>query len=139
MTFLSGNIVRRTPLMRVLRGVVGCAAAALIIYALTMVPYDMLRAERFRMYGETFTTGVVTAVRSEAATGDGSRFFIDYKYVDTDGLVRNATARLHHEQWERYRPGGRIDVLYARQRPGVSRTPGEIEPRFQLWLRAMLR
>ncbi|WP_285906300.1 DUF3592 domain-containing protein [Pseudodesulfovibrio pelocollis] len=139
MTFLSGNRVRRTPAMRVLRGVVGCAAVALIIYALSMVPYDILRAERFRIYGESFTTGVVTAVRAEAATSEGSRFFVDYKYVDADGLVRNATARLPHEEWERYRPGERIEVLYASQRPAVSRTPGEIEPRFQLWLRAMLR
>jgi len=139
MTFLSGNGVRRTPLKRVLRGLTGCLAVAFIVYALSMVPYDILRAERFRIYGETFTVGVVTALRTEAAASDGSRFFVDYKYVDTDGLVRTATARLPHDQWERYRPGQRIDVLYARQRPAISRTPGEIEPRFQLWLRAMLR
>lgn len=139
MVILSGNRVRRTPSQRLLRMVIGIAAVALIAYALSMVPYDVLRAERFRMYGERLTTGMVTAVRTEAGTRDGARFFVDYKYVDPDGLVRNGTARLPHQTWQRYRPGARIEVIYARQRPDLSRTRQEMEPSFQLWLRRMLR
>lgn len=138
MVILSDNHVKRTPAIRLLRAAIGAAAVALIIWGVTIAPYDIMRAERFRIYGETRTFGIVTAVRTEAGTREGARFFIDYKYVDSDGLARHHSARLPHDLWLRYRPGSRVEVLFTRQRPDLARVPHEIEPPFQLWLRRML-
>lgn len=138
MVILSGNRPKRTPAIRLLRAVIGAAAVALILWGVAMAPYDIMRAERFRIYGETRTFGLVTALRTEAGTGGGTRFFIDYKYVDSDGLARRHSARLPHDIWLRYRPGSRVEVFFTRQRPELARVPHELEPPFQLWLRRML-
>jgi hypothetical protein len=138
MVILSGTRPKRTPTQRIIRFLIGVTAIACIIFSLSLVPYDILRAERFRLFGETMTTGIVTSVSTKAGTEDGSRFFIEYKYVDSDGLARHASARLPQQDWQRLRPGTRIEVLFARQRPGLSRVRHEIEPPFQQWLRRML-
>ncbi len=124
--------------MRLARIFIGIVIVTCIVCALSHVPYDVLRVERYRLFGEIRTTGRVTAVHTETSAGDGVRFFIDYKYIDSDGLVRTASARLEQAQWRRFRPGGRLVVLYARSRPGLARVPGEVEPAFQRWLRRML-
>jgi hypothetical protein len=138
MVIISAPRVRRTPAQRMARILMGAAAVWLIIYGLSLIPYDILRAERLRIYGESSTAGIVTAMRTETATDESARFFADYKYVDSDGLARQGTARLPHAAWQRLRPGSRIEVLYTRQNPGLSRIRHEIEPPFQLWLRRML-
>lgn len=111
---------------------------ALIIIALWQIPYDILREERFRVYGETRTAGVVTETHTVVAENGKRRYLIEYKYVDQDGFARTATAPLPDDLWKQYRPGSRIDVLYIRSKPGMSRIIGEIEPVFQVWLRRML-
>jgi hypothetical protein len=138
MVIISAPRVKRTPAQRLARVLLGAAAVWLIIYGLSLIPYDILRAERLRIYGESSTAGIVTAVRAEAATADGPRFFADYKYVDADGLARQGSARLPRAAWQRLRPGNRIEVIYTRQNPSLSRIRHEIEPPFQLWLRRML-
>ena len=137
MVFITGKPAQRSPLVRLVRFAAGCLACAAIVFALWSIPYDVLREERLRLYGETHTTGVVTQVRTDESH-ENRRYLIDYKYVDQDGFARQATAPLPKDLWERFRPGHRTPVFYANPKPGLSRVPGEIEPAFQLWLRGLL-
>jgi len=130
---------QRTRSQKVMRFLTGVGAIALIILILSQLPYDILREERFRLYGETRTTGIVMQVRTDTSATNNETFLIDYKYLDQDGIVRYATAPLPKEIWVRFKPGNRLDVLYVRSHPDLSRVGGEIEPQFQLWLRQVLQ
>ena len=128
----------RSRLHRIGRVLLGGAAVILIVLALSRIPYDVLRQERLRLYGEIRTSGQVLALRQAL---DGSRVvhLVEYQYVDQDGLVRPGLARLPVALWARLRPADPIEVLYARSQPGLSRVPGEVETPFQAWLRRTLR
>lgn len=128
----------RTPAQRLVRKLIGVIAVALIVFALWNVPYDILREERFRLYGETRTTGLVTEIRTETGSDNSREYFIDYKYIDQDGFARVEVAPLPKKLWDKFRPGSRVEVLYVTGRPGLVRIPGEIEPKFQIWLRNLL-
>jgi len=136
MTILSSR--RRTPGVRLARFLFGCVAVAAIVFALAQLPYGVLREERARIFGEVGTVGVVEAVRSEAVPQGGMLFFLDYKYVDHDGLLRRSTSRVGAPAWRRFSPGSRVRVLYARSKPELARVPGQIFPPFQAWLRRVL-
>ncbi len=139
MVFISGTRVKRTPLQRLLRRILGAATIFAIIWAIYSVPYDILREERYRLFGENNTTGLVLLVRTNnAAQTPEERFVIEYKYVDPDGFARIASAPLPHDLWIKFRPGSRIEVIYARARPDLARVPNEIIPPFQAWLRKVL-
>ncbi|SOB59798.1 conserved protein of unknown function [Pseudodesulfovibrio profundus] len=129
----------RTRSQKIMRFLTGIGAIALIILIFSQLPYEILREERFRLYGETRTTGIVTQVRTDTGATDNEKFLIDYKYLDQDGIVRYATAPLPKDIWVRFKPGNRLDVLYVRSHPDLSRVGGEIEPQFQLWLRKILQ
>lgn len=136
MVYLSSQHPKRSLAQQLGRIVLGAMVCTLIVFILWQIPYDILREERQRMYGETLTTGQVLEVGADASTG--YPFMIIYQYVDSDGIVREAAASLPREAWERYRPGSLIEVLYIRSRPDIVRVTGEIEPHFQLWLRRVL-
>lgn len=137
MVYFSGNRANRNPAQRAGRFLIGLACVSLIIYALWQIPYDILREERLRLYGETRTTGLVTEVHTTAAEA-GRTYSIRYKYIDQDGFARETSAFLPVDIWERYGPGSRIEVLYVNANPGFARVRGELEPAFQRWLRSML-
>lgn len=138
MVFFARNNTTRTPARRAGRYAIGALACAFIIFLLWQIPYDILREERHRIYGETMTTGIVLEVGADASADDYP-FMVRYKYVDADGLAREATAPLPRELWEQYRPGSAIEVIYITARAEISRVKGEIEPPFQLWLRNLLQ
>jgi len=128
----------RTPAQKGIRILLGITVVTLIIYTLSQVPYDILREERFRLFGEEYTTGIVTDLRTQTNGDRDSQFIINYKYIDQDGFARQAEASLPREIWSKYHPSSRIRVMYARTKPGLSRIKGEIEPKFQIWLRNLL-
>jgi len=138
MVILSGNKPKRTRAHQAVRYAIGVLSCALIVFFLWQIPYDILREERFRIYGETATTGIVLEVGADASV-DGYPFTIKYKFVDTDGYAREAVAPLPRELWEQYRPGSPIEVFYITSRAEISRVKGEIEPAFQIWLREKLQ
>lgn len=138
MVFLSSAHRKRTPLQRIVRFGLGIAAVSLIIYVLSILPYDILREERFRIYGESRTTGVVTGVKSVIDPSSSQCFRVEYKFIDDDGYARQGTADMPESKWKLIRPGSRIVVLYVRSRPELVRVEGEIEPPFQVWLRKVL-
>lgn len=138
MVFLSGNYPKRSPMQRLMRRLFGVIAIALIIFLLSEIPYDILREERFRLFGEMRTTGIVLAVHSDGAAAPGKTYSIDYKYIDQDGYAHETSAPLARNVWETYHPGSRLEVIYVRSRPDLTRVKGEVEPAFQVWLRNVL-
>lgn len=139
MVFITNRHVKRTPAQKAIRFLTGIVAVTLIVFVLSQIPYDILREERFRLYGETRTTGIVTARRTDGTEAIGSKFVLIYKYIDQDGYTRQYQSPMPRKEWERYRPGSRIEVYFAQSKPGLARVAGEIEPPFQLWLRRMLQ
>lgn len=139
MVYLSGATPKRTQTQRLIRILFGAAAVSLIIWGLAAIPYDVLRAERARLYGEEPSSGLVLRLRTnESADHPHARVVIDYTYVDRDGLARRAQARLPDNLWRRYRPGTVIPVLLVRGRPDLVRIRDEVEPAFQVWLRNLM-
>lgn len=138
MVYFSSSRPRRSPAVRLLRILIGLVAVAAIVYVLSALPYEVLRQERHRLFGEEVTIGRVTALRTDAAPQKGLQYFIDYKYVDQDGLARTGTAQVGRGLWIQFQTGARLNVLFARSRPGLSRIPGQVETPFQMWLRRML-
>ncbi|WP_319582093.1 hypothetical protein [uncultured Pseudodesulfovibrio sp.] len=139
MVYLSGSTPRRTPLQRMARVLLGLVAVSFIVWALVSIPYDILRAERSRLFGEEITTGLVLKLRTdEDPDHPHARVVIEYTYVDPDGYARRAEARLPDSLWRSYRPGRVIKVLLVKGRPDISRIPDEVEPAFQVWLRNLM-
>lgn len=138
MVYITGNPANRTTGQKWLRRIMGIAAVCAILYGLYLVPYDILREERLRLFGETHTMGLVTEVRSNTIQPDQPRFVIRYKYVDKDGFAREAEAPVPAAIWKTVHPGDRLEVFYVQSRPELSRIPGELEPSFQIWLRSVL-
>ncbi|XXJ19015.1 hypothetical protein ACR42D_05555 [Desulfovibrio caledoniensis] len=139
MVYLSGSNPRRTPLRRLARALAGLAAVSLIVWGLASIPYDILRAERSRLFGEEITSGLVLKLRTdEDPEHPHARVVIEYTYVDPDGYARRAEARLPDSLWRQYRPGKVVKVLLVKGRPDISRIPDEVEPAFQVWLRNLM-
>lgn len=139
MIVMSGTHAKRTAARRPMRLVAGTIIVACLVWAFVSLPYDVLREERARLYGEEATTGVVLAVRSDADPGfPNAGLIVEYKYIDPDGFARTASARMENSNWPRFRPGHPVKVIYVRNRPNIVRLPGEVEPPFQLWLRALM-
>jgi hypothetical protein len=139
MVYLSGSTPRRSPARRLARILIGLAAVSLIVWGLASIPYDILRAERSRLFGEEVTSGLVLKLRTdEDPDHPHAKVVIEYTYVDPDGYARRAEARLPDSLWRQYRPGTVIRVLLVRGRPDVARIPDEVEPAFQVWLRNLM-
>ncbi|NDV20705.1 hypothetical protein GO013_14940 [Pseudodesulfovibrio sp. JC047] len=130
---------KRTPQQRLFRCVLGTVIIGCLVWAFYSIPYDILREERARLFGEELTSGLVLAVSSDNAVDmPDTRLLVEYKYVDPDGFARVTTARLPNSLWTRYRPGSTIQVIFVRTRPDLVRVPDEVEPAFQVWLRELM-
>lgn len=139
MVYMSGTHAKRTSAQRRLRFVVGAVVVSALIWAFYSLPYDILREERSRLYGEELTTGQVIRVDTVADDAeDSARLVVTYRYVDPDGFARSAEARLPGHLWQQHRPGAIIKVIFVRTRPDIVRIPNEIEPAFQVWLRDLM-
>lgn len=138
MVYLS-NPIKRTPMQRFVRYFLGTIVIGCLVWAFYSIPYDILREERARLYGEELTSGLVLAVSSDETGGmPDARLIVEYKYVDPDGFARIASARLPNSMWQKYRPGKTVKVIYVRTRPDLARVPDEVEPSFQVWLRELM-
>jgi len=136
---MSGTHAKRTAAYRRMRIIVGTVVVSCLVWAFASLPYDILRAERARLYGEEATTGVVLAAHRDPSPGSPeARLVVEYKYIDPDGFARTASARVDAAEWAKYRPGRPIKVIFVRNRPDIVRLPGEVEPAFQVWLRNLM-
>ena len=110
-------------------------AAAGLLWALYSVPYDILRTERLRAYGEVETRGVVQG-KSESRDANGrTLLLVEYVYEDGSGLLRKAEAPFDPDRYAVFQPGDPLTVFYARADPTIVRAEGQIEP----WLQERLR
>jgi len=140
MVYLSSSPVKRTPTQKILRFLTGSVVVSLIIWGLYAIPYDILREERARLYGENMTSGLILDVLTDPSPEfPGAKLIIKYKYVDPDGFARFAEARLPDNLWQKYRPGSTIKVIYGKTQPALVRVQDEVEPRFQIWLRELMQ
>lgn len=138
MVFLT-DTPKRSPVQRLLRFFLGTVVVVGIAWGVVSLPYDILREERARLYGEKSTTGQVVSVQAdESDSHPGARLLVEYHYVDPDGFSHTATARLPDNLWQRYRKGAVIRVIYVHNRPEIVRLPDEVEPSFQVWLRNLM-
>jgi hypothetical protein len=128
----------RTKAVRIMRIALGFAGTALIIWALSSLPYDTFREERIRALGEHSTRGVVFSKRTEPDS-DGPLYLITYRYSDMEGIEHVGMANLPRDRWQRLNKGDRIKVFFARANPALSRAQFMIEPAFQIKLRQWIR
>ncbi len=131
--------MRPGPLRRALVRAAWILAAAALIWGLYSLPYDILRTERIRAYGEEETQGVVLD-RIESADKDGRPLFlVRYAFQDDSGLTRQAEAPFPEDFYRTLRPGDPLRIFYARANPAVVRAQGQLEPWFQAHLRRFLQ
>ena len=129
-----------SPARRISRWIIGLGFAAGFVWLLTQIPYAIIRQERFRMFGETRTMGLVLAKKElpEGFRGARTRWLVGYQYLDKDGFLRQGTAFVPEPEWRALSQGDRVPVWFPDTKPALSRMEGEVEPAFQLWLRHML-
>ncbi len=129
-------------LQKYLKGAFIIFLAALFLWLLYRVPYQVLREERARAMGETMTKALVLekiqATSNPKDTG-GTRYGLIYRYVDSDGFQHTRQGSFPKELWTSVQPGDEIDVLYAKGDSTLSRALDEIEAPFQVWIRGITR
>jgi hypothetical protein len=111
---------------------------ALVLLALTRVPYETLREERIRAFGEEPALGVVTARRTVPAQ-EGERHELTYRYRGPDGVARLRSAPFPADVWHASAPGTTLEVYFASGEPNLSRARFEVEDGFRVWLREAVR
>ncbi len=111
---------------------------ATFLWLLTQIPYDIIRQERIRAFGEEPTQALV--VSKSASLGlEGELHQIIYRYVGPEGLNRQREAIFDAHFWQSVRPGNSITIYYALGEPNLSRAHLEIEDPFRVWLRNAVR
>ncbi|WP_320169102.1 hypothetical protein [Maridesulfovibrio sp.] len=107
-------------------------AACAVLLALFLVPYDDIRTERIRAFGEKSAVGTVIGKQrhAENSGSPGSSitdYLIRYRFVDPSGLPRNREARVDEDFWKEIVPGDSVVVHFAKAAPRVSRVEHEVE------------
>lgn len=129
-------------LQKYLKTAITIFLAALFLWLLYRVPYQVLREERARAVGEISTQAVVLEkIKAVANPNDekGTRYGLIYRYVDSDGFQHTRQGNFTKEFWNDLRPGDEIDVLYAKGDSTLARAVNEIEAPFQIWVRGIAR
>lgn len=113
----------------------------LFLWLLYKVPYQMLREERIRILGETYTSGEVLSKAQSKTTSkyETPWYTITFRYVDDDGYARTARAVMQEEVWRRLQPGSVVQVWFARAKPDLVRVKGMVESEMQVMLRNWLQ
>ena len=128
----------RRPLRSFLAKALLILATAGVIWGLASLPYDILRVERIRAFGEQETRGVVLSVAGAEDQDGRPVVLVEYEYRDGDGVFRQARALFSPEHSPIPKPGDDVSVFYARGNPNIVRLEGQIEPWLQEHLRKFL-
>ncbi|MGE4554426.1 MAG: DUF3592 domain-containing protein [Desulfovibrionaceae bacterium] len=121
-----------------LKKVLWYSAAAGLLVLLTLIPYDVVRQERLRAFGEIETRGRVEE-RYQAVDQDGRTLcMLAYAWKDREGRVHLRDAAFGRDWWAALRVGDPITVHYARAQPDLARAQGELEGAFARRLREFL-
>ena len=74
----------------------------------------------------TETAGTVLGKSLNRATSDrGTEYFVNYRFIDADGVSRDATDELGFDAWDALVEGGPIAIQYLEGDPDTSRVAGE--------------
>ncbi len=112
--------------------------SATFLWLLTQIPYDIIRQERIRAFGEEPAQALVVS-KSASLEPEGNKHQIIYRYIGPEGLSRQRKAEFDAPFWQSVRPGDSITVYYARGEPNLSRAHFEVEDSFRVWLRQTVR
>lgn len=116
----------------------GFIVTALICYALSTIPYEILREERTRVLGEQKSKGLIFSKRIEP-DADGELHLITFRYADVDGVEHIGMANMPAIRWEQLNRGDLVTIFFARANPTLVRVQYMIEPAFQVKLRNWLK
>ncbi|WP_319761553.1 hypothetical protein [Maridesulfovibrio sp.] len=111
---------------------IALSAALFVIVGYFFIPYQEIRLERIRAFGENKAIGIVIEKNSRIGEynfkkGDKNSQTIRYRFIDPSGLPRERTATVEQSFWRRISQGDSVVVYYAKAAPGVSRVEHEVE------------
>lgn len=105
---------------------------ALFLTALWNIPYNEIRTERIRSFGEKKAIGMITA--REVTGKKHINYWLTYSFVDPLGICRKRSVAVSKKCWEKHLGGDSIKVIYPVAQPGLSRIKGEIESPFVIFM-----
>ncbi|SMF06560.1 hypothetical protein [Desulfovibrio gilichinskyi] len=107
--------------------------AFLFLCALYAIPYQEIRIERIRAFGESETVGTVIEKISvnhhelQSSADPKVEHFIRYQFIDPLGQTQEKIAGIPDRQWQALSGGDSIIVYYAKAAPRISRVKNEKE------------
>lgn len=108
-----------------------CFATAFLVL-LWSIPYQDIRVERVRAFGEAKAVGTVTNKSFSAV--NSKVYYLTYSFVGPQGFSRTRTAEVTEKLWKSYHNGDYIEVIYAKAAPEIARIKGEVEGDFITFL-----
>ena len=107
-------------------------AALMVIAGYFFIPYQEIRLERIRAFGEKKVIGIVIEKNSRIGEHNSEktkeeRQTVRYRFIDPSGLPRERTAAVQSTYWMGISQGDSVVVYYAKAAPEVSRIEHEIE------------
>lgn len=107
-------------------------AAFLFFLSLFFIPYDEIRTERIRAFGEKTAVGIVIDknIRKEQispSVEEKASYMIKYRFIDPSGLPRERSASVDTNFWRKVTRGESVIVHFAKAEPGISRIENEEE------------
>ncbi|SDK87273.1 hypothetical protein SAMN05660337_1524 [Maridesulfovibrio ferrireducens] len=96
--------------------------ALIFLCALFLIPYQEIRIERIRAFGENKAVGIVIEKIDRKVEQ-----LIRYRFIDPLGQAQERVASISDKNWEKLSPGDNIVVYYAKAAPRISRVKNEKE------------
>lgn len=106
--------------------------ALIVLISLFFIPYEEIRIERIRAFGESMAVGTVVGKKimniDTMRIGDKiGNHVLTYRFIDPSGLARERSACVEIAFWNRVVPGDSVVVHFAKAEPGISRLQHELE------------
>jgi len=122
------------------RTLIGLAAAALVIFLLSILPYQTMREERMFALSsqETFAKVVDVAAGQSSISGQPCRM-VRYRFVDQSGVSRYGTSCLRPQEAEIMAPGAELPIIYATGNPNYSEASSSVQDPVKRWIRKWAR
>ena len=108
-------------------------AAFIFLCALYIIPYQEIRLERIRAFGENEAVGTVLEKiyknphANNPSNDQQIKQLIRYRFIDPLGQPQERIASVSDMEWNKLSPGDNIIVYYAKAAPRISRIKNEKE------------
>ncbi|WP_419780534.1 hypothetical protein [Maridesulfovibrio sp.] len=128
----SAMLFYNSPTKSGIKSKIAMLAALMVIAGYFFIPYQEIRLERIRAFGEKKVIGIVIEKKSRRGEHNSKQDHIErqtvkYRFVDNSGLPRERTATVKNNFWRRISRGDSVIVYYAKAAPEVSRIEHEKE------------